>query len=88
MKLTICNQGLKALTKNFGLTEYWANRITYVLEYINRIGGHLLIINLFFFNIDFVVKIQIFLEYSLGFIDMKVCISHAAENLIDFLKNF
>jgi len=29
MKLTICNQGLKALTREFGLTEYWANRITF-----------------------------------------------------------
>ena len=29
MKLTICNSGLKAITKEHGLTEYWANRITY-----------------------------------------------------------
>lgn len=29
MRLTICNQGLKAQTKQFGLTEYWANRVTY-----------------------------------------------------------
>lgn len=29
MRLTICNSGLKAETKQFGLTEYWANRITY-----------------------------------------------------------
>ncbi len=29
MKLTICNSGLKAVTKEHGLTEYWANRVTY-----------------------------------------------------------
>lgn len=29
MKLTISNSGLKATTKEHGLTEYWANRITY-----------------------------------------------------------
>lgn len=29
MKLTICASGLKAVTKEHGLTEYWANRITY-----------------------------------------------------------
>ncbi|XP_067143347.1 protein FAM43A-like [Centruroides vittatus] len=29
MKLTVCNSGLKALTKEHGLTEYWSNRITY-----------------------------------------------------------
>nr|XP_046912111.1 LOW QUALITY PROTEIN: protein FAM43A-like [Dermatophagoides farinae] len=29
MRLTICNSGLKAETKQYGLTEYWANRITY-----------------------------------------------------------
>lgn len=29
MKLTICNSGLKAITREHGLTEYWANRITY-----------------------------------------------------------
>ncbi|RWS12286.1 protein FAM43A-like protein [Dinothrombium tinctorium] len=29
MKLTICNSGLKAATREHGLTEYWANRITY-----------------------------------------------------------
>lgn len=29
MRLTICNSGLKAETKQFGLTEYWANRVTY-----------------------------------------------------------
>lgn len=29
MRLTICNSGLRAETKQFGLTEYWANRITY-----------------------------------------------------------
>lgn len=29
MKLTISNSGLKATTKEHGLTEYWSNRITY-----------------------------------------------------------
>ncbi|GIY63945.1 protein FAM43A [Caerostris darwini] len=29
MKLTISNSGLKATTKEHGLTEYWANRITF-----------------------------------------------------------
>lgn len=29
MKMTISNSGLKAVTKEHGLTEYWANRITY-----------------------------------------------------------
>lgn len=29
MRLTITNSGLKAETKQFGLTMYWANRITY-----------------------------------------------------------
>lgn len=29
MRLSICNSGLKAETKQFGLTEYWANRITF-----------------------------------------------------------
>lgn len=29
MKLTVCNSGLKAVTKEHGLTEYWANRVTY-----------------------------------------------------------
>ncbi|XP_053205672.1 protein FAM43A-like [Panonychus citri] len=29
MKLTICNSGLKAITREHGLTEYWSNRITY-----------------------------------------------------------
>ncbi|XP_054711305.1 protein FAM43A-like [Uloborus diversus] len=29
MKLTVSNSGLKATTKEHGLTEYWANRITY-----------------------------------------------------------
>ncbi|RWS29823.1 protein FAM43A-like protein [Leptotrombidium deliense] len=29
MKVTICNSGLKAITREHGLTEYWANRITY-----------------------------------------------------------
>ncbi|KAF7490217.1 Protein FAM43A [Sarcoptes scabiei] len=29
MRLTIRNSGLKAETRQFGLTEYWANRITY-----------------------------------------------------------
>ena len=29
MNLTICNSGLKATTRQHGLTEYWANRITY-----------------------------------------------------------
>jgi Phosphotyrosine interaction domain (PTB/PID) len=33
MKLTICNSGLKALTKEHGLTEYWANRITYCVAH-------------------------------------------------------
>lgn len=28
MKLTVCNSGLKAVTKEHGLTEYWASRIT------------------------------------------------------------
>ena len=29
MKVTVCASGLKAVTKEHGLTEYWANRITY-----------------------------------------------------------
>lgn len=29
MKLTVCNSGLKAITREHGLTEYWANRITF-----------------------------------------------------------
>lgn len=29
MKLTICNSGLKAITREHGLTEYWSNRITF-----------------------------------------------------------
>ncbi|XP_076335184.1 protein FAM43A-like [Tachypleus tridentatus] len=29
MTLTICNSGLKAVTREHGLTEYWANRITH-----------------------------------------------------------
>ncbi len=29
MKLTISAQGLKAVTKEHGLTEYWAHRITF-----------------------------------------------------------
>lgn len=29
MTLTVCNSGLKAMTKEYGLMEYWANRITY-----------------------------------------------------------
>ncbi|GAB6026268.1 hypothetical protein CHUAL_012476 [Chamberlinius hualienensis] len=29
MKVTICNSGLKAVTKEHGLTEYWSHRITY-----------------------------------------------------------
>ena len=29
MKVTVCGSGLKAVTKEHGLTEYWANRITY-----------------------------------------------------------
>lgn len=29
MKLTICNSGIKALTREHGLTEYWANRVTF-----------------------------------------------------------
>ncbi|XP_013775351.1 protein FAM43A-like [Limulus polyphemus] len=29
MTLTVCNSGLKAVTGEHGLTEYWANRITY-----------------------------------------------------------
>ncbi|UYV71340.1 FAM43A [Cordylochernes scorpioides] len=29
MKLTVASSGLKALTKEHGLTEYWANRITF-----------------------------------------------------------
>ncbi|XP_013794777.1 protein FAM43A-like [Limulus polyphemus] len=29
MTITVCNSGLKAVTKEHGLTEYWANRITY-----------------------------------------------------------
>jgi len=29
MKVTVCPSGLKAVTKEHGLTEYWANRITY-----------------------------------------------------------
>lgn len=29
MELTICSNGIKAVTKSFGVTEYWAYRITY-----------------------------------------------------------
>ena len=29
MKVTICASGIKAITREHGLTEYWANRITY-----------------------------------------------------------
>lgn len=29
MKVTICSSGLKAFTKEHGLTEYWASRITF-----------------------------------------------------------
>ena len=29
MKLTVCNNGLKAITKEHGLTQYWANRVTF-----------------------------------------------------------
>jgi hypothetical protein len=29
MKLTVCNSGLKAITREHGLTEYWSNRITF-----------------------------------------------------------
>ena len=29
MKLTICASGIKAITREHGLTEYWSNRITY-----------------------------------------------------------
>ncbi|XP_022243879.1 protein FAM43A-like [Limulus polyphemus] len=33
MTLTVCNSGLKAMTKEYGLTEYWANRITYCVAH-------------------------------------------------------
>ena len=29
MKVTICNSGLKAVTHEHGLTEYWSNRVTF-----------------------------------------------------------
>lgn len=29
MRLSLCNSGLKGLTKEHGLTEYWSNRITF-----------------------------------------------------------
>lgn len=29
MELTVCASGMKAVTKKHGLTEYWANRVTY-----------------------------------------------------------
>ncbi|XP_022240255.1 protein FAM43A-like [Limulus polyphemus] len=29
MKVTVCHSGIKAVTKEHGLTEYWANRITF-----------------------------------------------------------
>ncbi|XP_022247629.1 protein FAM43A-like [Limulus polyphemus] len=29
MKVTVCSSGIKAVTKEHGLTEYWANRITF-----------------------------------------------------------
>ncbi|KAI5715185.1 hypothetical protein M8J77_011934 [Diaphorina citri] len=32
MKITITQSGLKALTKQHGLTEYWSNRITYCVQ--------------------------------------------------------
>lgn len=33
MKVTIVGSGLKAVTKEHGLTEYWANRITYTMAH-------------------------------------------------------
>lgn len=29
MRILLCSSGLKATTRQHGLTEYWANRITY-----------------------------------------------------------
>lgn len=29
MRILVCSSGLKATTRQHGLTEYWANRITY-----------------------------------------------------------
>uniref|UniRef100_T1J458 PID domain-containing protein n=1 Tax=Strigamia maritima TaxID=126957 RepID=T1J458_STRMM len=35
MKVTVTNAGLKAVTKEHGLTEYWANRITFCAAHKN-----------------------------------------------------
>lgn len=34
MKVTICNSGLKAVTKEHGLTEYWSHRITFCAAHL------------------------------------------------------
>lgn len=35
MRLTICNSGLKALTRQHGLTQYWSNRLVYCCSHKN-----------------------------------------------------
>lgn len=35
MRLTICNSGLKAITRQHGLTQYWSNRLVYCFTHKN-----------------------------------------------------
>lgn len=35
MRLTICNSGLKAITRQHGLTQYWSNRLVYCCSHKN-----------------------------------------------------
>lgn len=35
MRLTICNSGLKAITRQHGLTQYWSNRLVYCCAHKN-----------------------------------------------------
>lgn len=35
MRLTICNSGLKAITRQHGLTQYWSNRLIYCCSHKN-----------------------------------------------------
>lgn len=35
MRLTICNSGLKAVTRQHGLTQYWSNRLIYCCSHRN-----------------------------------------------------
>lgn len=36
MRLTICNSGLKAITRQHGLTQYWSNRLVYCCSHKNH----------------------------------------------------